>query len=312
MEQTSTEPTDVGVIVARFQVDELHEAHVDLIQYVSTRHVKVIIFLGLSPLKCTYNNPLDFEARKQMILEKFPNINVLYIKDMSSDTKWSNKLDEMISDVIGPNQTVSLYGGRSSFIEHYKGKHECIELKSQKSFISGTAIRKAISNKVKSSREFRAGVIWASMNQFVNAIPTVDIAIFNEGETELLLARKPFEDKFRFVGGHVDAGESFESAAKREVIEETGLEPINFVFIGSSVIDDWRHRSEKTYITTLLFKATRMFGKPEAKDDIEELKWFNISDIPVNKFGLLVKEHIPLAELLLDYLSRKSVNSNLP
>jgi len=291
-----TDPvTDVGVIIGRFQVDKLHEAHVDLIKSVIDRHDKVVIFLGLSPIKCTFNNPLDFEARKKMIEEVFPDVIILYIKDMSSDEKWSKTLDGMIKDVVGPRQTVSLYGGRESFISHYTGKYKCIELE-QTSFVSGKIIRKRISNMVKTSPEFRAGVIWCTMNQYINATPCVDVAIFNEDETKVLLARKPHEDKFRFVGGHVDAGETFEQAAIREAAEETSVEVGNVKYVGSRVVDDWRHRNEKSKITTMLFRAKLVFGKPDAKDDIEELRWFDVENFnPVNS---LVDEHIHLAQML--------------
>jgi len=282
--------TDVGVIVGRFQVDELHPGHIDLIETVVITHPKVFIFLGLSPIKCTINNPLDFESRKQMILQRFPEVNVLYIKDMSSDHKWSKNLDEMITDLKGPRQTVTLYGGRDSFINHYKGTF-ATEVLEQDSFTSGTNIRKGISNKVRSSSEFRAGVIWATMNQYVNAIPCVDIAIFNETRTKMLMARKANETKYRFVGGHVDAGETYEDAAKREVKEETGLDVVIIDYICSHVVFDWRHNSEKTDITTILYTAEILAGKPEAKDDIEELLWVNIIDFPVEK---IVKGHIPL------------------
>ena len=38
---------NVGVIVGRFQVPELHRMHHDLIQSVIDRHEKVYIFLGI-------------------------------------------------------------------------------------------------------------------------------------------------------------------------------------------------------------------------------------------------------------------------
>jgi len=295
MEPKKDPVTDVGIIIGRFQVDKLHEAHIDLIKSVYDQHDKVVIFLGLSPIKCSFNNPLDFESRKQMIQEVFPDIIILYIKDMSSDEKWSKCLDEMIKDVTGPRQTVSLYGGRDSFIAHYTGKYKCIELE-QTSFVSGKAIRKRISNMTKSSPEFRAGVIWCTMNQYINATPCVDIAILNDDETKMLLARKPHEDKFRFVGGHVDAGESFEEAAIRETEEETSLKVGSVKYVGSRVVDDWRHRSEKSGITTILFSVKIVSGKPEAKDDIEELRWFEMENFNPNE--ILVEEHIHLAQML--------------
>ncbi len=76
---------DVGVIVGRFQVPDLHQAHRDLIEKVISQHQKTIIFLGLSPCKSTRNNPLDFEARKNMILDSYPDVIVLYIDDIPCD-----------------------------------------------------------------------------------------------------------------------------------------------------------------------------------------------------------------------------------
>jgi len=71
-EKTSASGQDVGIIIGRFQVHQLTQAHKELIQFVIDRHTKVVIFLGLSPLLVTRNNPLDFESRKQMILKEFP------------------------------------------------------------------------------------------------------------------------------------------------------------------------------------------------------------------------------------------------
>ena len=62
----------IGVIVARFQVASLHEGHKELIDTVLTNHPKVMIFLGLSQVKGSINDPLDYQPRKQMILETFP------------------------------------------------------------------------------------------------------------------------------------------------------------------------------------------------------------------------------------------------
>lgn len=313
--------TDVGVIVGRFHVDKLHDGHVKLIQKVWDNHDRVIIFLGLSPIKSTINNPLDFEARKQMLEASFPDTIILYIKDMKSDHKWSKVLDKMIDDMINPGNSVTLYGGRTSFINRYHGKwiDSCMEL-DEVPLVSGTKIRKKISNKTKASPEFRAGVIWGVTNQFVNAVPCVDIAIFDEsGYNKVLLGRKEHEEKFRFVGGHVDASETYEQAAVREAREETGLEVGDLKYITSVVVDDWRHRNEKTKITTAFFKAKRIFGRPEANDDIHELKWFDIMtyhDIDIDAEKLILKQtfvddHIILAQKLIQHNLKLNVNEGV-
>ena len=69
---------DTGVVVGRFQVDDLHEGHKTFIDVVRKAHPRVIIFLGLSPAKCSTNNPLDYDSRKKMINRHYPDINVLY------------------------------------------------------------------------------------------------------------------------------------------------------------------------------------------------------------------------------------------
>lgn len=303
MNANSFPEADVGVIVGRFQVDELHEAHTNLIQTVVDNHDKVLIFLGLSATKCSVYNPLDFEARKQMILEKFPDVNVLYIKDVPSDEDWSKKLDDTIDDIKGPNQCVILYGGRDAFINCYKGKYPTYELQ-QKVFVSGKDIRKTISNKVKASSDFRKGVIWATMNQYPKVFSTVDVAIFNDDYSQILLARKPNETLYRLVGGFVNPGDTYEQTARREVMEETKLEITDPVYVTSAVIDDWRYRQEKDKITTSLFVAKKMYGCPEPNDDICELKWFDTNEIKLDDSSFLemniVEEH--------RYLVKKALN----
>ncbi len=93
---------DVGVVVGRFQVPDLHAAHRALIQTVCDQHDKVLVVLGVSPLRATTQNPLDFEARKQMILAEFPHVTVLPVKDSASDHVWSRRLDEVVGDFLAP------------------------------------------------------------------------------------------------------------------------------------------------------------------------------------------------------------------
>jgi bifunctional NMN adenylyltransferase/nudix hydrolase len=276
------ESYDVGVIVGRFQVPELHDAHKDLIETVCDKHDKVVIFLGLSPLMVTRENPLDFESRKQMILEQFPDVIVLYAKDMPSDEVWSKRLDEMIGDVTTPHQSVVLYGGRDSFISHYSGKYPTAELV-QDVYVSGNEIRKSISRKrVKADPMFRAGVVWASQAQFPTAYTTVDVAVFNEDETRLLLARKEFEKEYRLIGGFSDPrSPSFEADARREVQEEAGIAITDPVYVASFQVDDWRYRKEIDCIKTLLFKAKVLSGRPRPDDDIVEVRWFDVSEIKI-------------------------------
>lgn len=293
---------DVAVIIGRFQVPDLHEAHTELIQSVVDRHKKVIIFLGLSPAKTTYNNPLDFETRKQMLLEKFPNVNVLYIKDQKHDEVWSKNLNAQISDLIGPKQTVVLYGSRDSFIPHYTGRFPTLELVATR-IVSGKEIRKEIGKATKGTADFRRGVIWAVENQFPSFYPTCDVAIIDETKQRILLGKKPGEKEYRFPGGFADplVDKNMETTVRREVSEECpGIEVSDPVYIGSRMIDDWRYRSEQNKIMTFFYAVTVVYGSPKAGDDLAEVRWFNLDDLDKIE---LVENHKILREMLKKHLA---------
>lgn len=287
------EQYDVGVIVGRFQVPELHEAHEQLIRHVCDEHGKVVIFLGLSPLLGTRENPLDFESRKQMLLEKFPHVTVLYIEDRHSDEVWSRKLDAAIEPVKTPSQSVVLYGGRDSFIARYEGKYPTRELLQDK-FISGSELRRAIGrDSVKNSPAFRAGAVWAAFSRFPTTYSCVDVAVFNEDGQSILLGRKEDEKLYRLFGGFSEPeSDSFENDAKREVSEEANIEIGDLKYIGSFKIDDWRYRGETDKIKTLLFTAKYVFGAPEPKDDITEVRWFDLTDLIIKRDVMPLHRHL--------------------
>lgn len=290
---------DVGVIVGRFQVPDLHEGHRDVLDYVAERHDKVIVFLGLTDVgMSTTENPLDFQARKQMICAEYPEFEILYIKDMWSDELWSKKLDNQIADLTSPTQTVMLYGSRDSFLSHYMGKHPTQELEAEHK-ISGKEIRAEIKrNRPVDSPEWRAGATWAAHNRFPTAYTTVDIAIFSDDNERILLVRKPNESAWRLPGGFSEPTlDSFEADARAEAMQETNLTITDPVYVGSFRIDDWRYRGERDKIKTLLFVAHKMFGEVRADDDVAEAKWFVAADL---KEKDVMPQHRPLVKAAIE------------
>jgi len=284
---------NIGILVGRFQVAKLHRGHLDLIKSVCEKHKRVAIFLGVTKAMSTKKNPLDFTTRKLMIQEKFPEINVLAVPDMASDRAWSRELDNRIQEVF-PVGNPLLYGGRDSFVQSYTGQYPTKELVGNEHF-SGTEQRQRLGNEVKASADFRAGVIFGLANQYSRVNPTVDIAIFCGDE--LLLARKPKEQKWRFVGGFVDPelDSSFEDAAIREAAEETGIVVEKVRYVGTHKVDDWRFRKESDKIITTLFKGEVKKKEGSPNDDIEEVKWLKFDKITNED---LVEEHQPLMAML--------------
>ncbi len=276
--------SDVGIIVGRFQVPKLTEAHFKLIDTVLKRHKKVIIFLGVSgitPVPSTKRNPLDFETRKQMLEKSFPadSIIISHVRDMKYDGSWSNQLDEKIRDLISPNQSIMLYGGRDSFIHHYKGKYPTQELAPEVYVkMSGSELREQIKVKAESSDMFRAGVIWANENQYKHSIAVIDVAVFNEDYSKILLCRKSYEKQYRFFGGFVDVKDNcYEDTAEREVREEGGIEIKSLRYVTSKKVDDWRFRNEGDKLFTTLFSAVYDSGNITPGDDVVECAWFDFN-----------------------------------
>lgn len=287
---------DVGVIVGRFQVKKLHEAHKEVIRSVSERHKKVIVFLGVPPTLGTRKNPLDFQSRKLMVESDFPNVIVLPAYDHSDDQIWSKNLDKSISGVIPATQKVVLYGGRDSFKPHYHGRYKVLEFESE-GYFSGTESRKEASVECLNSDDFRAGVISGIYNQFPKVYTTVDMAIFDK--EKILLGKKEGENAFRLIGGFSEPdSDSFEADILREVQEETGLEVSHPIYIGSKKIEDWRYRGEVDKIKTLLFISDYVFGAPEGKDDLPYVEWRDFNSLKETDF---LDCHKPLFVILKNH-----------
>src|SRR5271157_2897504 len=298
-----------GVIVGRFQVNALHDGHRDLFDQVSARHNRVIVFVGRCPAGVTRDNPLDFAVRERMIKAEFPHFIVEALKDARSDEDWSRQLDAKI-DAIADYAEVVLYGGRDSFVPHYIGKYKPVELAldPRKHKISGTDIRKQFSDTVLESSDFRAGMIYALAQLWPSLLPCVDIAPLHQsdGKLELLLGRKPGEKKFRFIGGHAEAGSGcYEKDATRELYEEAHANCGELTYVGSTNIDDWRYAgvAEKK-IRTILYRGFTMSLSATPGDDIEEVRWFDVKKL---KLSDVVEEHASLLMTLVFDLKQKGL-----
>lgn len=80
------------------------------------------------------------------------------------------------------------------------------------------------------------------------------------------------------VGGHVDYGESLESALHREASEELGLVEFNPVYLKSYV---WKSRREKELVN--IYAAVGNFKIDPSNDEVSEGRWWSFDEIDSNQ-----------------------------
>jgi 8-oxo-dGTP diphosphatase len=103
----------------------------------------------------------------------------------------------------------------------------------------------------------------------------VDLIIAQGGGVVLIRRRNP-PLGWALPGGFVDEGETVESAALREAMEETGLRvTLRELFY---VYSDPK-RDSRQHNLSVVFTATAT-GTPKGADDAEEAKVFSLSELP--------------------------------
>lgn len=271
----------LAVIVGRYQTHILHSEQVRMIQNVIDSHTRTILVLGNSIMRGTIANPLDLRARRALLLEKFPKLEILYINDIpKNDTEWSKNLDRLIdTKVWGDLVTdVFIYGSEDTVVKKYNGKYKTVKFEAS-SYINANELRKQALTNYEANEIYRAGIIAAQANRFPTAYQCVDIAVV-DSDGRVLMARKPNETIWRFIGGFSDpSSDSLEMDGRREVMEETGVEVDQLTYLGSSLIQDSRYMFEVDKVKTAFFVAKYIFGRAEAKDDIAETKWIPIHEL---------------------------------
>lgn len=126
-------------------------------------------------------------------------------------------------------------------------------------------------------------------NWYNNPAISVSIALIKNGK--ILLAKRavePKKGKWDILGGFVEPGESVEQGVIREMKEETGLNVKVDEYLGS-VPDIYDNRAS----LPLIFRVSLINeAQPVAQDDVEELRWFSLTEIPTELAFVNVKETI--------------------
>ncbi len=128
-----------------------------------------------------------------------------------------------------------------------------------------------------------------------NPAPAVGVIIVQQ-EKILLAKRKlnPFKGHWDTPGGFVDVGESPEEACIRELEEETHLK-----IKVKDYISAYPDQYQDNPTLVIGYEAEIIEGTMKAEDDVAELKWFPLDDLPNN----IAFDSIN--QIILDYLSTK-------
>ncbi len=109
---------------------------------------------------------------------------------------------------------------------------------------------------------------------------TVSALLTDDGR--ILLARRKFEPeagKWDLPGGFLDEGEEPLDGLRRELREEAGveIEPLDFAGVWAD-----RYGGTEDAVTTLnlYWRARIVSGEPTPADDVAELRWFPVDDLP--------------------------------
>lgn len=123
--------------------------------------------------------------------------------------------------------------------------------------------------------------------------------ILNDERDSILMAvrgREPKKGMLDLPGGFVEADEEIETAMRREVMEETGMEVNVLGMLGAYT----NHYQGVRWTADIAYVLTIESGTPVAADDVAELKWYKIEEIPDGElaFKSIRKELIDLKRAL--------------
>ena len=105
-------------------------------------------------------------------------------------------------------------------------------------------------------------------------------------DNQILLQRRIDDNTWAMHGGYLNLGETFLEAMHRKVYAEIGINPINpkllTICSGKSIHDIYPNGDEVFGVLAIYLATDFEGGLTPDPDEVAELKWFDIDDLPQN------------------------------
>jgi 8-oxo-dGTP diphosphatase len=112
---------------------------------------------------------------------------------------------------------------------------------------------------------------------------TADVAVLRlEGVPEILLVLRrdpPFEKMWALPGGFMEMDETLEEAARRELVEETGIRAGELIRF-DTYDKPGRDPRGRTITQVFVMVWNEEMGVAEAGSDAGSVKWFDLNELP--------------------------------
>jgi len=263
---------------------------------------------------------LDYSATP--VSQSFTNQKVtavvVYTKQEESENgnlEWFDigSLKDYLTNYIGLSSLQTAYV-MQSFYEQFKNKEELQGISKKFEFVQGKINSKEPFEKHYNIMEhkYRFGVDFSSNGKRkVEDAPYAEIGLSKnsvqcimtrviDGKIYVGLSkqqRSPFiatenfdEYLFEVAAGMVEPGESYEEAAKREAIEETGIDIAEqkLIYIGTQLLSTATQEESAFYICEVSEKSN--YGKQnlDSDENISQIEWFLLDEIDLSRL------HAPL------------------
>lgn len=114
----------------------------------------------------------------------------------------------------------------------------------------------------------------------------VGAGIFIYKDRNVLLQKRKDNGCWSMHAGGLEIGETVEEAAKRELLEETGLTANTLCLLGVFSGEEMRYtypNGDKVSIVQIIYTCNDFSGDiNREQEEVSELKWFDINEIPEN------------------------------